>query len=53
MKNLNGIGPTMKGNIGPNIKKTPDEMSLNQKNLFDKMAEEFDIDNVIPRNEQK
>ena len=40
----------MKGNIGPSIKKNDQEMS---QNLFNKMAEEFDIDNVIPKNEQK
>lgn len=52
MKNQTGVGPTMKGNIGQSIKKG-EEISLNQKNLFNKMAEEFDIDNVIPKNEQK
>ena len=44
-------GPTMKGNIGPTIKKTVDDDY--QKNLFSKLGEEFDIDKVIPKNEQK
>ena len=41
----------MKGNIGPAIKKPDEDLSINQKELFQKMAEEFDIDNVIPKAE--
>lgn len=45
----------MKGNIGPSMKKNVnvDDATANQKKIFSKMAEEFDIDNVIPKNEQK
>lgn len=45
----------MKGNIGPSMKKNVhvDDATNNQKKIFSKMAEEFDIDNVIPKNEQK
>jgi len=51
---VNG-GPTMKGNIGPSMKKNVnvDDVTAIQKKIFSKMAEEFDIDNVIPKNEQK
>lgn len=53
--NGNGSGaPTMKGNIGP-VKKNAfidgDEVDQRQKYIFKKMAEEFDIDNVIPQAE--
>ena len=43
----------MKGNIGPSMKKNVnvDDATANQKKIFSKMAEEFDIDNVIPKNE--
>ena len=45
----------MKGNIGPSMKKNVhvDDASATQKKIFSKMAEDFDIDNVIPKNEQK
>lgn len=41
----------MKGNIGPSKKNTyidPDDVDKRQKRIFQKLAEEFDIDNVIP-----
>lgn len=41
-------GPTMKGNIGPQVKKN--ETTQNQNS---KLAEEYDIDNIIPKDEQK
>ncbi len=47
----NNGGPTMKGNIGPAIKKN-DTLSKDNKKI-QKLAEEFDIDNVIPKDEQK
>jgi hypothetical protein len=41
----------MKGNIGP-VKRGSyidgEELDQRQKHIFKKMAEEFDIDNVIP-----
>jgi hypothetical protein len=45
----------MKGNIGPtNKSQFVDPLKGNaQKQLFQKMAEEFDIDNVIPKIDQK
>ena len=45
----------MKGNIGPTKKLAIDSTSSyanQQKKLFSKMAEEFDIDKVIPRAQQ-
>lgn len=53
--NLGGIngGPTMKGNIGPSMKKNLNinDATASDKKNFSKMALEFDIDNVIPKNE--
>ena len=51
--NGNG-GPTMKGNIGPTLGKTliDGDISNHQKMIFEKMAEEFDIDKVIPKSHQ-
>jgi hypothetical protein len=51
----NGAGaPKMKGNIGP-VKRGSyidgEELDQRQKHIFKKMAEEFDIDNVIPQAE--
>jgi len=45
----------MKGNIGPSMKKNVhvDDATATQKKTYAKMAEEFDIDKVIPKNEQK
>lgn len=50
--------PTLMGNIGPTKNKYLNpvaQMDLDhkQKKLFSKMAEEFDIDNVIPKAQQK
>lgn len=50
--------PTLMGNIGPNKNKylnPVSQMDLDhkQKKLFSKMAEEFDIDKVIPKAHQK
>lgn len=43
--------PAMKGNIGPTQNKNMEATGYTnmQKKLFSKMAEEFDIDKVIPR----
>ena len=41
----------MKGNIGPTIKNTyidAENLSTNQKAILDRMAEELDIDRIIP-----
>ena len=48
-------GPTMKGNIGPTRANVIDKnaVSKNQKDLFSRMAEEFDIDNVIPERKEQ
>ena len=46
----------MKGNIGPSKKNTyidPDEVDNHQKRIWRKLAEEFDIDNVIPVAQQR
>lgn len=46
----------MKGNIGPSKKNTyidPDEVDNHQKRIWRKLAEEFDIDNVIPVAKQR
>jgi hypothetical protein len=54
----NGISsgaPKMKGNIGPAKKQAyidGEEVDQRQKHILRKMAEEFDIDNVIPQAEQ-
>ena len=51
-----GKMPAMKGNIGPTQNKVPESLlgyTNMQKKLFSKMAEEFDIDKVIPKNQQK
>ena len=50
--------PTLMGNIGPTKNKYLDPVSQmdldhKQRRLFSKMAEEFDIDNVIPKAKQK
>jgi hypothetical protein len=47
--------PAMKGNIGPTQNKNVEATGYTnmQKKLFSKMAEEFDIDKVIPKNLQK
>ena len=50
--------PTLMGNIGPTKNKYLNpvaQMDLDhkQKKLFSRMAEEFDIDNVIPEAQQK
>lgn len=45
----------MKGNIGPTIKNTyidPDNLPRNQKEILQRMADEFDIDKVIPKDER-
>lgn len=42
----------MKGNIGPSKKSyyfNQDNIDNKQKRLFSKMADEFDIDKVIPK----
>ena len=39
----------MKGNIGPLKLKNPNDG--NKNNQFWKMAEDFDIDNIIPKDE--
>ena len=55
-QNNEGVsGPTMKGNIGPTNKANlmVDVHNNMQRNLFSQMAEEFDIDNVIPKVDQK
>ena len=46
--------PTLMGNIGPTKNKylnpvAQRDLDHAQKKLFSKMAEEFDIDNVIPK----
>jgi len=48
---ING-GPTMKGNIGPTIKNV-DTMTGETKKLFSKLAEAFDIDKVINKEDRK
>ena len=47
--------PAMKGNIGPTQSKNVEATGYTnmQKKLFSKMAEEFDIDKVIPKSLQK
>lgn len=55
---IKGGAPTLMGNIGPTKNKYLNpvaQMDLDhkQKKLFSKMAEEFDIDNVIPKAQQK
>jgi hypothetical protein len=58
ISNENNIAgaPRMKGNIGPSKKNTyidPDEVDIIQKRIWRKLAEEFDIDNVIPVAQQR
>jgi hypothetical protein len=45
--------PEMKGNIGPTQKSTVENNNYTnqQKRLFASMADEFDIDKVIPKNQ--
>lgn len=45
----------MKGNIGPTQKNAVESSNYdnNQRKIFSKIAEEFDIDKVIPKNLQK
>lgn len=57
VQNQNGIaegGPTMKGNIGA-VKKMQNSMGngFPQNNFSKRLAEELDIDNVIPKDDQK
>lgn len=51
----NGVNaPKMMGNIGftkKNAYVDPDEIDNDKKHIFRKLAEEFDIDNVIPLDE--
>jgi len=43
-------GPKMKGNIGPSIKNIDTNALPNDRlKAFSKLAEEFDIDNIIPK----
>lgn len=51
---INDGGPTMKGNIGSVKKVARQTQQTNlQSNFSKRLAEEFDIDNVIPKSDQK
>ena len=57
VSNLNGVtdgGPTMKGNIGA-VKMMQNSVSngFHKNNFSLRLAEELDIDNVIPKDDQK
>jgi hypothetical protein len=54
MNGMNEGGPTMKSNIG-SVKKTVSNLVTNGmiSNFSKRLAEEFDIDNVIPKTHQR